>query len=62
MKPEEIIAWLREHNVARPAQVLRHLANSVLDAQLASGARVLDATDFKQWLGELSNEADREMA
>jgi hypothetical protein len=36
---------------------LRLLAERVLTARLASGIRVLDASDFKQWLLECSEHA-----
>lgn len=36
---------------------LRLLAQKVYSAKLASGIRVLDASDFKMWLEELSDTA-----
>jgi len=38
---------------------LRLLAERVFKARLASGARVLDASDFHAWLLELSEKAAR---
>jgi LPS O-antigen subunit length determinant protein (WzzB/FepE family) len=38
---------------------LRLLAEKVYTARLATGARVLDAGDFKQWLQELADRANR---
>ena len=35
------------------------LARKVYSARLASGIRVLDASDFKMWLEELSDTAGR---
>lgn len=38
---------------------LRLLAQKVYSARLASGIRLLDASDFKMWLEELSESAGR---
>jgi len=35
------------------AQLLRAIAEQVLQARLSAGARVLDATDFREWLSWL---------
>jgi hypothetical protein len=40
------------------ALFLRLLANRVLGARLSTGARVLDASDFKEWLLGMSKRAD----
>jgi hypothetical protein len=42
------------------ALFLRLLAEKVYTARLATGQRLLDASDFKQWLQELSDKAERE--
>jgi len=39
---------------------LRLLAEKVYTARLSTGQRLLDASDFKQWLQELSDRAERE--
>lgn len=66
MKASEIFQrWKEEREQKRPTVVgdlLFHLANHVTEAQLENGARVLDASDFKEFLLELSVEADRRMA
>jgi hypothetical protein len=41
------------------AQFLRALAAQVLQARLSSGARVLDASDFREWLIELAEKAEQ---
>ena len=41
------------------ALFLRLLAERALTARLSTGARVLDAGDFKQWLIELADRANR---
>jgi hypothetical protein len=38
-------------------RLLRAIAAKVLQARLSSGARVLDATDFREWLIELAEKA-----
>ena len=40
------------------ALFLHLLANRVLNARLSTGARMLDASDFKAWLLELSDRAE----
>jgi hypothetical protein len=40
------------------ALFLRLLADRALNARLSTGARVVDASDFKAWLLELSDEAE----
>jgi len=40
------------------ALFLHLLANRVLNARLSTGARVMDASDFKVWLLELSGQAE----
>jgi hypothetical protein len=42
------------------ALFLRLLAEKVYTARLSTGQRLLDASDFKQWLQELSDKAERE--
>jgi hypothetical protein len=39
-------------------RLLRAIAAKVLQARLSSGARVLDATDFREWLIELAEKAE----
>jgi hypothetical protein len=41
------------------AQFLRAIAAQVLEARLAKGARVLDASDLRQWLIELAEKAEQ---
>jgi hypothetical protein len=41
------------------AKFLRAIAAQVLEARLSNGARVLDASDFRQWLVELAEKAER---
>jgi hypothetical protein len=38
---------------------LKLLAERVYSARLSTGQRVSDASDFKQWLQELSDKAER---
>ena len=40
------------------ALFLHLLADRVLRARLSTGARVLDASDFRQWLVELAEKAE----
>jgi hypothetical protein len=44
-----------------PGDHLRVLARGVQGARLKSGARVLDSSDFKEWLLECADEVDRVM-
>jgi hypothetical protein len=41
------------------AQFLRTIAAQVLEARLSKGGRVLDASDFKEWLIELAEKAEQ---
>jgi hypothetical protein len=41
------------------AQLLRAIAAQVLQARLSTGARVLDSTDFREWLIELAEKMER---
>ena len=41
------------------AQFLRAIAAQVLEARLSKGARVLDASDVREWLIELAEKADQ---
>jgi hypothetical protein len=41
------------------AKFLRAIAAQVLEARLSNGARVLDASDFRQWLVELAEKAEQ---
>ena len=43
----------------RYAQFLRTIAAEVPEARLSTGARVSDASDFRQWLLELAEKAER---
>jgi len=43
----------------RYAQFLRTIAAQVPEARLSNGARVRDASDFRQWLFELAEKAER---
>jgi hypothetical protein len=40
-------------------QLLRAIAEKVLQARLSTSARVLDATDFREWLIELAERAEQ---
>ena len=40
-------------------QFLRTIAAQVPEAQLSNGARVRDASDFRQWLLELAEKAEQ---
>jgi hypothetical protein len=41
------------------AQFLRVIAAQVLEARLSKGARVLDASDLREWLIELAEKAEQ---
>lgn len=41
------------------AQFLRRIAALTLQARLASGARLLDVSDFRQWLVEMAEKAEQ---
>jgi hypothetical protein len=41
------------------AQLLRAIAAQVLEARLSKGSRVLDASDFREWLIELAEKAEQ---
>jgi hypothetical protein len=41
------------------AQFLRTIAVQATEARLSNGARVRDASDFRQWLFELAEKAER---
>src|ERR1700737_4112020 len=41
------------------AQFLRTIAAQVLEARLSKGARVLDASDLREWLIELAEKAEQ---
>jgi hypothetical protein len=41
------------------AQLLRTIAGLVMKARLSSGARLLDASDFRQWLMEMAERAEQ---
>jgi len=41
------------------ARLLRAIAAKVGEARLSTGARVLDAIDFKEWLIELAGKAEQ---
>jgi hypothetical protein len=41
------------------AQFLRAIAAQVLEARLSKGARVLDASDLREWLIELAEKAEQ---
>ena len=63
--PDLFRQWRSEPHQERPTltgDLLCFLSEHVLEAQLENGARVLDSTDFKEWLKVLAEEADREMA
>jgi hypothetical protein len=40
------------------AELLRAIAAEVSEARLSTGARVLDAPDFREWLIELAEKAE----
>ncbi len=41
------------------AQLLRAIGAQVRKARLSTGARVLDASDFREWLIELAEKAEQ---
>jgi hypothetical protein len=41
------------------AEFLRAIAAQVLEARLSKGGRVLDASDFREWLIELAEKAEQ---
>jgi len=41
------------------ARLLRAVAAQVMEARLSNGTRVLDASDFRVWLIELAEKAER---
>jgi hypothetical protein len=41
------------------AQLLRAIAAQALEARLSTGARVLDVSDFREWLIELAEKAEQ---
>jgi hypothetical protein len=41
------------------AQLLRTIAARVSEARLSTGARVLDVSDFREWLIELAEKAEQ---
>ncbi len=41
------------------AQFLRTIAALALEARLSNGARLLDASDFRQWLVEMAERAEQ---
>ncbi len=41
------------------AELLRTIAAQVLEARLSKGGRVLDASDFREWLIELAEKAEQ---
>ena len=41
------------------AELLRAIAAQVLEARLSKGGRVLDASDFREWLIELAEKAEQ---
>jgi saccharopine dehydrogenase-like NADP-dependent oxidoreductase len=41
------------------AQFLRTIAARVSEARLSTGARVLDTSDFREWLIELAEKAEQ---
>ncbi len=41
------------------AQFLRRIAALTLQTRLASGARLLDVSDFRQWLVEMAEKAEQ---
>lgn len=41
------------------AEFLRALSERGLSARLSSGARILDASDFREWLNELAKKAEQ---
>lgn len=58
MTAPELIAELRALGGSPDAaRIFLHLAEHVYEARLANGARLLDASDFKEWLVELAEEA-----
>jgi hypothetical protein len=41
------------------AELLRAIAAQVLEARVSKGGRVFDASDFRKWLIELAEKAER---
>jgi hypothetical protein len=41
------------------AQLLRAIAAQALEARLSTGARVLDVSDFREWLIQLAEKAEQ---
>ena len=41
------------------AQLLRAIAAQASEARLSTGARVLDVSDFREWLIELADKAEQ---
>lgn len=64
MKPAEIVAIARrgELQLTTWADYLRFLSRSVLGAQLNDGRRLLDASDFRDFLEQLADEAAKGMS
>jgi hypothetical protein len=50
---------VRERPMKDYAQLLRTIAAEVGKARLSTGARVLDASDFRDWLIELAEKAEQ---
>jgi hypothetical protein len=50
---------IRESPMEDYARLLRAIAAQVGKARLSTGARVLDASDFREWLIELAEKAEQ---
>jgi hypothetical protein len=50
---------VRERPMKDYAQLLRAIAAEVGKARLSTGARLLDASDFREWLIELAEKAEQ---
>jgi hypothetical protein len=60
MTPKEIVESQLWQLAQHTAETLRYLSHCVQGAQLSDGRRVLDASDFRQFLEELAMEAEKE--
>jgi hypothetical protein len=57
MTAKELISTFRILGPQEASVIFTYLADQVYDAKLATGQRILDATDFTAWLRELAEAA-----
>ncbi|HEX3941557.1 MAG TPA: hypothetical protein VHX11_08765 [Acidobacteriaceae bacterium] len=57
MTPKQIIAEFRQLGLQDDCVFLEYLETHVTEARLENGTRLIDASDFKAWLYELSEAA-----